>query len=111
MLAYQQNESTARVASIMENTTLSPYTTLFRSALLAVLLALPATAGAQQPGFYVSFSGESTKSSQPITNVYDDFDEDRKSTRLNSRHVRISHAVFCLIKKLPMTKSKNGLAS
>ncbi|TMC19352.1 MAG: hypothetical protein E6J34_15440 [Chloroflexi bacterium] len=43
---------------------------LLRAALLAVLLALPATVGAQQPGFYVSFSGESSKSSQPITNVY-----------------------------------------
>jgi hypothetical protein len=43
---------------------------LLRAALLAVLLALPAVAGAQQPGFYVSFSGESSKSSQPITNVY-----------------------------------------
>src|SRR3982751_1640412 len=43
---------------------------LLRAALLAVLLALPAAAGAQQAGFYVSFSGESSKSSQPITNVY-----------------------------------------
>jgi hypothetical protein len=42
---------------------------LLRAALLAVLLALPA-AGAQHPGFYVSFSGESSKSSQPINNVY-----------------------------------------
>ncbi|HEY2293319.1 MAG TPA: hypothetical protein VGM86_21675 [Thermoanaerobaculia bacterium] len=43
---------------------------LLRTALLAVLLALPVAAGAQNPGFYVSFSGESSKSSQPITNVY-----------------------------------------
>src|SRR5690554_7165569 len=28
--------------------------------------------------------------------------EDRKSTRLNSSHVRISYAVFCLKKKNPM---------
>src|SRR5436305_11627265 len=27
--------------------------------------------------------------------------EDRKSTRLNSSHVRISYAVFCLKKKIP----------
>src|SRR5690554_6959820 len=27
------------------------------------------------------------------------FDQDRKSTRLNSSHVRISYAVFCLKKK------------
>src|SRR5690554_7350770 len=31
--------------------------------------------------------------------------EDRKSTRLNSSHVRISYAVFCLKKK----KQNNGL--
>src|SRR5690554_7476864 len=28
-----------------------------------------------------------------------DYQEDRKSTRLNSSHVRISYAVFCLKKK------------
>src|SRR5690554_1798361 len=30
-------------------------------------------------------------------------DEDRKSTRLNSSHVRISYAVFCLKKKKKIT--------
>lgn len=44
---------------------------LLRTAILAVLLALPAAAGAQNPGFYVSFSGESSKTqSTPINNVY-----------------------------------------
>src|SRR3989442_10379819 len=33
--------------------------------------------------------------------------EDRKSTRLNSSHVRISYAVFCL-KKKTKTSSKDG---
>src|SRR5690554_7639078 len=32
------------------------------------------------------------------------FDEDRKSTRLNSSHVRISYAVFCLKKKKKTNK-------
>src|SRR5215813_9521835 len=32
---------------------------------------------------------------------------DRKSTRLNSSHVRISYAVFCLKKKKKKKKSKN----
>src|SRR5690554_7670701 len=32
---------------------------------------------------------------------------DRKSTRLNSSHVRISYAVFCLKKKKNKTKSKH----
>src|SRR5699024_11678873 len=37
-----------------------------------------------------------------VTTFYDytaDEDEDRKSTRLNSSHVSISYAVFCLKKK------------
>src|SRR5215813_6043775 len=35
----------------------------------------------------------------PATHVYDTGRRDRKSTRLNSSHVRISYAVFCLKKK------------
>src|SRR5690554_7128088 len=31
--------------------------------------------------------------------ILDSIDKDRKSTRLNSSHVRISYAVFCLKKK------------
>src|SRR5436305_7776209 len=59
--------------------TLFPYTTLFRSVRLTLLCPLPQCAFASQmrlrPG------------------------RDRKSTRLNSSHVRISYAVFCLKKK------------
>src|SRR5690606_40517606 len=33
----------------------------------------------------------------------EDLDEDRKSTRLNSSHVKISYAVFCLKKKTRTT--------
>src|SRR5690606_41752441 len=32
--------------------------------------------------------------------------QDRKSTRLNSSHVKISYAVFCLKKKTPKTAQK-----
>src|SRR5690606_39772157 len=38
-----------------------------------------------------------------VKNRTDDFslkNKDRKSTRLNSSHVKISYAVFCLIKKI-----------
>src|SRR5215813_14947353 len=41
-----------------------------------------------------------------------DLVQDRKSTRLNSSHVRISYAVFCLKKKKKkkvMQKTKKGL--
>src|SRR5690625_5556006 len=34
-----------------------------------------------------------------LTNPYNTFSADRKSTRLNSSHVAISYAVFCLKKK------------
>src|SRR5690625_7010871 len=35
-----------------------------------------------------------------IIQVHPVFEEDRKSTRLNSSHVAISYAVFCLKKKI-----------
>src|SRR5690606_40804141 len=34
-----------------------------------------------------------------VPSVADDVNQDRKSTRLNSSHVKISYAVFCLKKK------------
>src|SRR3989442_4659695 len=34
--------------------------------------------------------------------------EDRKSTRLNSSHVRISYAVFCLKKKKPAQSTRRA---
>src|SRR5690606_40721736 len=38
-----------------------------------------------------------------VDEIYETFTQDRKSTRLNSSHVKISYAVFCLKKK---TKTK-----
>src|SRR5207302_7080561 len=60
--------------------TLFPYTTLFRS---LRQFATPI------------FSFESLLSILPIAGR----PQDRKSTRLNSSHVKISYAVFCLKKK------------
>src|SRR5690606_39454293 len=37
-----------------------------------------------------------------------DVQQDRKSTRLNSSHVKISYAVFCLKKKKKRTKIKHN---
>src|SRR5436305_12686899 len=64
--------------------TLFPYTTLFRSAAMA--------------------DEHFVEREQPVAGVEHGLDhgamlEDRKSTRLNSSHVRISYAVFCLKKK------------
>src|SRR5437868_13209672 len=72
--------------------TLFPYTTLFRSSLLAV---------AARYTKYVSplLSAKPRRPQQPQAPVGSFHAEDRKSTRLNSSHVSISYAVFCLKKK------------
>src|SRR5438067_7443892 len=64
--------------------TLFPYTTLFRSIGADVQDATPLVRTMQQLGMPLYMC-------QPPT--------DRKSTRLNSSHVSISYAVFCLKKK------------
>src|SRR5690606_39842149 len=42
---------------------------------------------------------ESNALKQKMRTYLEDFELDRKSTRLNSSHVKISYAVFCLKKK------------
>src|SRR5437660_8907267 len=66
--------------------TLFPYTTLFRSRLRR---ALPAQRQHDEHGCHDRGSRA-----------------DRKSTRLNSSHVAISYAVFCLKKKKKTTRPK-----
>src|SRR5438445_7273010 len=66
--------------------TLFPYTTLFRSQVVAVLFVAR---------LYGVSLGLGSTSDTPY--------RDRKSTRLNSSHANISYAVFCLKKK----KKKN----
>src|SRR2546426_8405464 len=67
--------------------TLFPYTTLFRSKVDFALLVSEAAAAVS--------SGDT-----PFDEILvDDYQEDRKSTRLNSSHLVISYAVFCLKKK------------
>src|SRR5690242_21363860 len=70
--------------------TLFPYTTLFRSSeppAATILIAL------------TSCSRDTSLSRYPRA--------DRKSTRLNSSHMSISYAVFCLKKK--KNRKRNGL--
>ena len=43
-----------------------------------------------------------------VTDFTHTADSDRKSTRLNSSHLVISYAVFCLKKKKKQTKQYNG---
>src|SRR5690606_39773824 len=87
--------------------TLFPYTTLFRSMALFVVpiflltsILLIASVAKHLNYLYVfpiagSGAGELLKGSL----AYSAFYGDRKSTRLNSSHVKISYAVFCLKKK------------
>src|SRR3989442_2915319 len=66
--------------------TLFPYTTLFRS--LYVIGGIDGAGRAQASVFAADVTADSVVGRL-----------DRKSTRLNSSHVRISYAVFCLKKK------------
>src|SRR5690606_42060904 len=94
--------------------TLLPYTTLFRSATVEIpdiqhthLPCLRADAGG--PAAHRRLHGRSHRHTlrheehlRPATLLHADAagaGADRKSTRLNSSHVKISYAVFCLKKK------------
>src|SRR5436305_2234830 len=72
--------------------TLFPYTTLFRSQTLGRLRGLGLGTG-QRTG---------REARRQPRHVH----RDRKSTRLNSSHVRISYAVFCLKKKKKKQQKK-----
>src|SRR2546429_6753715 len=76
--------------------TLFPYTTLFRSWVSADPLHMQRflAFSAMVFGFILIYRWQSR--GQTLRIVYD---EDRKSTRLNSSHGYISYAVFCLKKK------------
>src|SRR3712207_7033848 len=90
--------------------TLFPYTTLFRS---NVLIAGFILRGTGEKSLVVRGVGPSLtlpgRLSDPVLELYnsgseriainDDWQRDRKSTRLNSSHANISYAVFCLKKK------------
>src|SRR5688500_19937199 len=75
--------------------TLFPYTTLFRSVLLAEVRGHVDEARAVR-GRDVGRGDDGERPAAPIREVVE---EDRKSTRLNSCHLVISYAVFCLKKK------------
>src|SRR2546426_6290416 len=85
--------------------TLFPYTTLFRSDRPAP----PTRAETQdqscspsdrrRPARSESTQGRSRRPQEPSRGSDTDRDTDRKSTRLNSSHLVISYAVFCLKKK------------
>src|SRR2546430_3933165 len=82
--------------------TLFPYTTLFRSFLLLVVMALWPGVGVLPLVLILGFTswfGTSRLVRAEVLSVRSREYIDRKSTRLNSSHSQISYAVFCLKKK------------
>src|SRR5947199_1555141 len=88
--------------------TLFPYTTLFRSASRLGAYTGWSSGGFSSHHWYASTSSSSSVENRPsgirLTHVFplhriSRASRDRKSTRLNSSHLGISYAVFCLKKK------------
>src|SRR5256885_10798576 len=81
--------------------TLFPYTTLFRSLQIRRFLRLEvAYAERRQPATQAGRRDRGEPGPQPHPQLaVDRRGQDRKSTRLNSSHLVISYAVFCLKKK------------
>src|SRR3712207_7234033 len=86
--------------------TLFPYTTLFRSSLVAGDKLTPQGVAELKKRLpyadYAEFDQDPTleaANSLLTVNTVVNYIEDRKSTRLNSSHANISYAVFCLKKK------------
>src|SRR5256885_6340012 len=78
--------------------TLFPYTTLFRSVAQALVSAVTAITGIEAALTPVSNEGCGTEAlAERLRQAVGE--GDRKSTRLNSSHLVISYAVFCLKKK------------
>src|SRR5690554_7252914 len=88
----------------LHTSTLFPYTTLFRSLMFATEMG-STSEGAHKvflrpetaQGIFVNFLNVQKTGRLKIP--FGIAQIDRKSTRLNSSHVRISYAVFCLKKK------------
>src|SRR5438874_10023122 len=78
--------------------TLFPYTTLFRSKWdKEATTPLPAGSFVVHHANQIHYDG--AKDEEVIVQIMGIGPGDRKSTRLNSSHVEISYAVFCLKKK------------
>src|SRR5690606_40987130 len=71
--------------------TLFPYTTLFRSQVDRLTDAVEELRPLERPVVHRAGQPKAVLDEGPLA--------DRKSTRLNSSHVKISYAVFCLKKK------------
>src|SRR5256885_4554017 len=81
--------------------TLFPYTTLFRSAVKVLDASGSGSDASVIAG--LNYVAENANSVTPQIRVVN-MSLDRKSTRLNSSHLVISYAVFCLKKKKKIDK-------
>src|SRR5437667_8603973 len=81
--------------------TLFPYTTLFRSDAAPVLIWMSG------PDKFCTFFNKGWLDFTGRTMEQELGNGDRKSTRLNSSHITISYAVFCLKKKKKQTNSND----
>src|SRR5690349_22185787 len=83
--------------------TLFPYTTLFRSLTISAIACYYLVRSIMQPIQSLTKAtreiGEGNLDQLVSVSSKDELAQDRKSTRLNSSHVEISYAVFCLKKK------------
>src|SRR5690349_23456935 len=87
--------------------TLFPYTTLFRSETLTELQKKATNLETQLKTKEQLFTDSTTELNKIKNENNELIAKDRKSTRLNSSHVEISYAVFCLKKK---TKKNNDIS-
>src|SRR5947199_2798997 len=91
--------------------TLFPYTTLFRSYQRGQLAGRRALIfGADRSGrqALTEMLSRPELGLRPVGFVDDEPRSDRKSTRLNSSHLGISYAVFCLKKKKKKHSTRNS---
>src|SRR5699024_11947723 len=84
-----------------------PYTTLFRSSLQASAMDPPSAPGMGN-GMYRTHDVRSGRRDRLADLATGRSRRDRKSTRLNSSHVSISYAVFCLKKNKPHTPRRDS---
>src|SRR5690349_24147236 len=80
--------------------TLFPYTTLFRSGVFTMFIKRESiTSAIAAVALFLASSAAANAAQAGPSALQDLVTRDRKSTRLNSSHVEISYAVFCLKKK------------
>src|SRR5256885_11200172 len=89
--------------------TLFPYTTLFRSEVLDMLQFIHFNGGGVKK--YVDMAKDKKEGFRLMGFGHRVYKKDRKSTRLNSSHLVISYAVFCLKKKKKQTRHPHHTSS